>query len=100
MKTISVWTICTCDPPVGTPQVFVYPTEAAALAAFDTMMRSEWEANAPTDEETDEPLPYPGDPQEAHDAIDEDRDDIEENDGLSEVWGRYRLEQHDLQLED
>lgn len=95
---VTVWVLSTCLPDEGLPQVVgVYGSEPEARAAFDETMRSEWESNGPYGEETGEELPYPGDPQEAHDLIDESRSRTEESDGLSEVWGRYELSSHKVE---
>lgn len=97
---VKVWTLATCIPNEGKPLVEVFASEEAMRARFDTDMRAEWENNAPADEETGEPLPYPEDAQAAHDLIDADRHQIEESDGLSEVWGRYETGWFEIEIDD
>lgn len=59
---IQVWVLSTCIPDDNEPCIpTVFGSAAAADKAFAEMMQAEWESNAPEDEETCEPLPYPGD---------------------------------------
>jgi hypothetical protein len=64
-------------------------SEQKAREAYDQAMRDEWDNNQPEDPETCEPLPYPGDPDAAHDAlVDWDREG---------TWGRWEITTHEVE---
>ena len=66
---INVWVVNTCNPESTDPCLpRVFGTRPEADAYFEEMMRAEWAANTPYDDEG-EPKPYPGDPDEAHAAL-------------------------------
>jgi hypothetical protein len=44
-------------------------SQATVEEAFERVMRAEWEGIKPKDEKTGEPLPYPGDPDEAYKVL-------------------------------
>lgn len=75
-----------------TPQLFLDFAEAEA--SLDAQMRSEWETNAPTDDDG-EKEPYPDTWEEAHDAMAAANDD---KFGDDELWGEYRLTSHEVEL--
>lgn len=86
---MKVWTVSTCIPDERDPVIpEVFATEAEAIAFLERTMREEWEINAPEDEETGEPLPYPGCWLKAHDAMADNDPD--------EAWGRYTLACHEI----
>ena len=91
IQQITVWVLSSCVPDSSDP-VFpsVYGSEAAARAEYDQIMRSEWGAQQPEDEETGEPLPYPDDPDEAHRVL------VEKN---PSEWGRWELTSHQVDVD-
>jgi hypothetical protein len=95
---IKVWTLTTHSPEETEPLApNVFGTYEAAFAAFNEMMIEEWEINAPVDEETGEPLRYPGDPYLANDMMMEENEGL---DALSEKWGNYILTSHEVEIAD
>jgi hypothetical protein len=80
---MKIWALISCFPEETAP---VYPhlflTRESADKAFDEIMREEWDHYAPGDDDG-EPLPYPGDPAAANEAI-------HENDA-EESWGQWEL---------
>lgn len=90
---MKIWILCTTvpnDPEPCWPQVFT--SEAAADAAFETAMRGEWEAAGIEDEHGNK-LPFPGDPEEAHDQI--------KDHYLycgSELWGQWEITAHEIDV--
>ena len=84
--TITVWVLSTCIPEENEPCLpTVYGSAEAARQGFDEMMRGEWAANQPEDEESCEPLPYPGDPEKAHEVL-----------SKNPSWGRWEITTHTL----
>lgn len=69
----------------------VFTDEAEARAAYDKTMRDEWEYNAPCNDDGD-PLPYPGDPDAAHEAIVQDKERFD----VDEPWGQWTLTRHEI----
>ena len=67
-----------------------FASEEAADAHMDEMMRGEWEAVYPGDQ-NGEPLPYPGDWRQAHDIL-----IGVDSDG---TWGRWEITCHMLDLQ-
>ena len=66
---MTVWVITTCVP--GEPEPCwpsVYSTEEKAEAAFAALMRDEWGANTPEDDDGN-PKPFPDDAHEAHEKL-------------------------------
>jgi hypothetical protein len=83
---MKVWVLSTCIPDENEPCLpHVFASQAEADAALAQAMRDEWESNKPEDEETCEPLPFPDDPQEAHDRLSENPD-----------WGQYEITAHEI----
>lgn len=69
----------------------VFTNEAEARAAYDKTMREEWEHNAPCDDDG-EPMPYPGDPDAAQEAIVADKAKSDHD----EPWGQWTLTRHEI----
>jgi hypothetical protein len=89
-KQITVWVLSTCVPGSPDPVLpFVFSSEAAAIAKYDETMRAEWATQRPEDEETCEPLLYPGDPAEANRILGADNPD----------WGRWQLTSHQVDVD-
>lgn len=89
MAKSTVWVLSTCIPEEQVPCCpSVYTSAEAAVAFFDEMMRAEWEANEPEDEETCEKLAYPGDPLDAHDILRE----------WNENWGCWEITEHEIEI--
>lgn len=83
-----VFVATSCIPDYPYPCLpYVFATVEAADAHMDEMMRSEWEANGPENENGDR-LPYPGDWREAQEAIAEC-----DTEG---AWGRWDVTAHDV----
>ena len=101
MKT-TVWVLSTCIPEDGKPcHPHVFATREEALAQFEADMRSEWSYIEPRDE-IGARLDYPdGDPEKAHELIDGYQTRIENGfPGTSgEIWGRYSLTSHEIEVE-
>jgi len=86
---LKIWTVASCIPDERDPCIpHVFLTEVAALAHLDEVMRAEWEINAPTHDETDEPMAYPGDWATAHELIADNDPD--------ESWGKWTLDVHEV----
>lgn len=85
---LDVWVLCTCIPDESRPCLpEVFATAEDAWAGYDKAMRAEWESARIEDEETGEPLPYPGDPDEAHRRL---------ADYHGPSWGQWELTHHFL----
>jgi hypothetical protein len=85
---IKVWVISTCVPDENTPCLpEVLGSLDAAKAKFDELMRAEWEANQPEDEQTSEPLPYPGDASKAHEIL-----------AKNPRWGHWQITGHEIEI--
>jgi len=93
----SIWILASALPDGNTVRpISVLQTltdDASARAAFDHEMREEWEYNAPCDD-AGEPLPYPGDPDAAHEAIVNDK----AKGDVDEPWGQWTLTRHEIDL--
>lgn len=85
---ITVWVISTCIPGENMPSLpSVFGSETIARLEFDRLMRAEWESNAPENDECTGRLPYPGDPDEAHDLMAENSE-----------WGQWELTAHHIEV--
>lgn len=87
---VKIWVLSTCVPDENEPcWPQVYASEEAAQKGFREAMESEWRSNGPEDEETGERLPFPDDPDEAHERIAELQD---------AEWGRWELTSHEIEI--
>src|SRR3954454_24821469 len=83
-----IWVLSTGSPGESRPCLSeVFTTEEAAQAGYDKAMREEWASAGAEDQETCEPLPYPGDPDEAHEWLAA---------FLGPTWGQWELTCHSL----
>lgn len=88
MTKIKVWVLSTCVPGENEPCLpNVFASEAEAMAGFDEYMRDEWKANEPGDDETCQPLPYPGDAVTAHEIL-----------SRNPAWGRWEITAHTIEI--
>lgn len=93
---VKIWVVATTIPDDEEPCFpAVYGTEAEAEAHADRELRSEWEVNAPIDEETGFAREYPGDWREAQAMIVEELES-----GGEDGWGRYEITTHDVEVVD
>lgn len=87
---INVWVVSTCCPYEPDPCLpSVFGTQAEADAYLEKMMRAEWDANEPENEETGAPLPYPGNTDEAQEVLVE---------LLGGEWGRWEITSHTVKI--
>lgn len=83
---MKVHVVVTCIPDENEPCLpSVHGTLVEAETQFAEYMRQEWEHNAPLNEDG-EKLPFPDDPNEAHDKMSENNSD----------WGRYEISTHEV----
>lgn len=88
---ITVWTVTSCIPNECDPVIpSVFATKKEADTYLDEVMRDEWSTMAPIDDETGQPMPYPGTWEEAQVLIVEDDSD--------ESWGKWVLHSHDIEI--
>src|SRR5262249_451099 len=86
IPTNKLWILTTCIPSEQKPcQPLVFTCAESALAAFDQMMREEWQYNAPDDDGGNQ-VPYPNDPCTAHAMM-----AAKNCDGS---WGHWQLTAH------
>jgi hypothetical protein len=87
---VTIWVVNTCCPGETEPCLpSVFGTEAEAEKYLDQMMRAEWTANGPKDDD-DEPLPYPG--------IEEATEKIKAERVGDELWGEWEITQHTVEV--
>jgi len=93
MAEITIYVVASAVPDPNPTPTFpgVFLSEAEAEAYLEQALRSEWDHNAPEDDEG-YALPYPGNWRDAQEAILKDR---RGSDG--EGWGSYELTIHRLE---
>lgn len=89
---VNVWVLSTTVPGDSDPcWPYVYGSQADADKGFAEMMQREWETNQPEDEETSEKLPFPDDPNEAHEVLKTYR---------GPEWGRWMITKNEVEVPD
>ena len=89
---ITVFVVTTCIPERGEKPCLpsVFGTEAKAIEYLEEMLQEEWRSHAEWNEEGTELLPYPGNWQEANDALAKFYSDGS--------WGQWQLTSHEIDL--
>jgi hypothetical protein len=89
---IHIFVVTTCIPERGEKPCLpsVFGTEAKAIEYLEEMLQEEWRSHAEWNEEGTELLPYPGNWQEANDALAKFYSDGS--------WGQWQLTSHEVDL--